>query len=103
GVIRPDNPRPMYGARATLHSDATKLTAFLALLANVRTLRDYGYGLCLENASQFPELRNETIEQLSSGVVRIRREQIGGNGYAMELPIHGGAGTNVAGRDPAVP
>jgi hypothetical protein len=103
GVIRPDNPRPMYGARATLHSDVTKLTAFLSLLANVRTLRDYGYGLCLENASQFPELRNETIEQVSSGVVRIRREQIGGTGYAMELLIKAGAGTTVAVKDQAVP
>jgi hypothetical protein len=103
GVIRSDRPRPMYGARATLHSDATRLTAFLALLANVRTLRDYGYGLCLENAGQFPELRNETIEQVSPGVVRIRREQIGGAGYAMELLIKAGAGTTVAVVDRAVP
>jgi hypothetical protein len=101
-VVRPDSPRTMYGVRATLHSDATTLTAFLALLGNVRTLRDYGYGLCLENAGQFPELRNETVEALSNNVVRIRREQIGG-GYAMELLIKGGAGTVLAVKNRDVP
>ncbi|HMG22562.1 MAG TPA: hypothetical protein VK607_14615, partial [Kofleriaceae bacterium] len=102
GVIRQDSPRNMHGVRATLHSDATTLTAFLALLGNIRTLRDYGYGLCLENAGQFPELRNETIEALSSNAVRIRREQIGG-GHAMELLIKGGAGTTLAVVDQGVP
>jgi hypothetical protein len=103
GVIRNDTDRPMYGVRATIHSDASTLTAFLALLANVRTLRDYGYGLCLENAGQFPELRNETIEAVSSSVVRIRREQIGNSGPAMELLIKAGAGTSVTVKDEAVP
>jgi hypothetical protein len=94
----------MYGARATVHSDANTLTAFLPLLANIRTLRDYGYGLCLENAAQFPELRNETIELLpSSNVVRIRREQIGGGGHAMELLIKGGTDTTLAVMDKEVP
>ncbi|HET9621142.1 MAG TPA: hypothetical protein VFP84_07240 [Kofleriaceae bacterium] len=102
GVVRAETPRPMYGARATLHSDASKLTAFLSLLANVRTLRDYGYGLCLENATQFPELRNEVIEQVSPDVVRIRRAQIGSGGYAMELLIKAGAGTTVTVKDEAI-
>jgi hypothetical protein len=94
----------MYGARATLHSDATTLVVFLPLLANVRTLRDYGYGLCLENAAEFPELRNETLELLpDANVVRIRRAQIGGDGHAMELLIKGGAGTRLAVKDQQVP
>jgi hypothetical protein len=102
-VVRDDGDRDMYGVRATIHSDATTLTAFLALLANVRTLRDYGYGLCLENAAQFPELRNETIEVVAStDVVRIRREQIGGAGHAMELLIKGRDGTTLAVKDQQV-
>jgi hypothetical protein len=104
GVIRDDATRDMYGVRATLHSDANTLVAFLPLLANVRTLRDYGYGLCLENGSQFPELRNETVELLAgSNVVRVRREQIGGSGHAMELLIKGGAGTKLTVKDQVVP
>ena len=102
-LVRADTGRNMYGARATIHSDAQKLVAFLPLLANIRTLRDYGYGLCLENAAQFPELRNETIELLPSNVVRIRREQIGGDGHAMELLIKGGTGTTLAVKDQEVP
>jgi hypothetical protein len=103
-VVRDEAALDMYGVRATVHSDASTLTAFLPVLANIRTLRDYGYGLCLENAAQFPELRNETIELLpSSNVVRIRREQIGGGGPAMELLIKGGAGTTLAVKDQDVP
>jgi hypothetical protein len=103
-VVRHDANRDMYGVRATIHSDITRLTAYLPLLANVRTLRDFGYGLCLENATQFPELRNETIEFLSkSKVVRIRREQIGGAGYAMELLIKGGEGTTLAMKQQEIP
>jgi hypothetical protein len=102
-VVREEGAKDMYGVRATIKSDADTLTAYLALLANVRTLRDYGYGLCLENAMQFPELRNETIELLAAhNVVRIRREQIGGD-YAMELLIKGGAGTTLAVKDMEVP
>jgi len=105
GVMRDDaGQKMMYGVRATVQSDASTLTAFLPLLANIRTLRDYGYGLCLENAAQFPELRNETIELVASAnVVRIRRAQIGGAGYAMELLIKGGAGTTLAVKDQAIP
>ncbi|HWU91155.1 MAG TPA: hypothetical protein VN253_28005 [Kofleriaceae bacterium] len=102
-VVRHDAERDMNGVRATIHSDATTLTAYLPLLANIRTLRDFGYGLCLENANQFPELRNETVDAIGSDVVRIRREQIGGGGYAMELLIKGGAGTKVAVKDQVVP
>lgn len=103
GLVRADAGRSMYGVRATVHSDASKLTAFLPLLANVRTLRDYGYGLCLENTKQFPELRNETIELLPGSVVRIRREQIGGDGHAMELLLKGGDGTTLAVKDENIP
>jgi hypothetical protein len=104
GVVRHDTGRDMFGVRATVHSDATTLTAFLSLLANVRTLRDYGYGLCLENAAQFPELRNETIELLaSSNVVRIRREQIGDSGHTMELLLKGGPGTTLTVKEQDVP
>jgi hypothetical protein len=88
--------KDMNGVRATIKSDAKRLTAYLTLLANVRTLRDFGYGLCLENANQFPELRNEEITYLEEyNVVRVRREQIGGD-YAMELLIKGGEGTTLS-------
>lgn len=111
GVIRADltsggelSDKTLYGTRSTIHSDATSLKAFLPLLANVRTLRDYGYGLCLENATQFPELRNESIELLPRhNVVRVRREQIGDAGYAMELLIKGRDGTRLAVKDQEVP
>lgn len=95
-VVREEGAKDMHGVRATIKSDANRLTAYLTLLANVRTLRDFGYGLCLENANQFPELRNETIEYIEEhNVVRVRRAQIGG-AYAMELLIKGGAGTTLA-------
>lgn len=95
-VVREEGEKDMHGVRATIQSDADRLTAYLALLANVRTLRDFGYGLCLENASQFPELRNETVEYIAEhNVVRVRRTQIGGD-YAMELLIKGGPGTTLA-------
>jgi hypothetical protein len=94
---------PMIGARATVRSDATRLTAYLTMLANVRTLRDYGYGLCLENAAEFPELRNERIELLEeSQVVRVRRDQIGGE-HAMELLLKAAPGTSVSVREEEVP
>jgi hypothetical protein len=103
-VVRDDGDRDMFGVRATIHSDAATLTAFLALLGNIRTLRDYGYGLCLENAAQFPELRNETIELVApANAVRIRREQIGGTGHAMELLIKGREGTTLTVKDQEVP
>jgi hypothetical protein len=102
-VVREEGAKDMHGVRATVKSDANTLTAYLALLANVRTLRDFGYGLCLENAAQFPELRNETIELIAAhNVVRIRRAQIGGE-YAMELLIKGGAGTTLAVKEQEVP
>ena len=97
-VVRTDEgaARDLNGVRATVRSDATSLTAYLPVLANVRTVRDYGYGLCLENAEQFPELRNETIELVEEhNAVVIRREQIGGD-YAMEFLIKGAEGTTVS-------
>jgi hypothetical protein len=102
-LVRGDTGLPMYGVRATVHSDASSLVAFLPLLANVRTLRDYGYGLCLENAAQFLELRNEVIDVPSPNVVRIRRTQIGGGGHAMELLLKGGDGTTLTVKDQDVP
>ena len=103
-VVRKDKDRDMNGVRATVHSDATTLTAYLPLLANVRTLRDFGYGLCLENLNQFPELRNESIDFFpEANAVRIRREQIGGAGYAMELLIKGGEGTTLSVKRKEVP
>ena len=103
-VTRADeDARPMHGVRATVRSDATELRATLTMLANVRTLRDYGYGLCLENAAEFPALRDETIEVFAEhGAVRIRRQQIGGE-RAMELLLVAGEGTTVAVRDEEVP
>jgi hypothetical protein len=102
-VVREDSIRDMNGVRATMHSDAPKLTAYLPLLANIRTLRDFGYGVCLENGAQYPELRNETIDQPTSDTVRIRREQIGGGGYAMELLLKAGEGTTLVVREQAIP
>jgi hypothetical protein len=102
-VVREDSQRDMNGVRAMIHSDASKLTAYLPLLANVRTLRDFGYGLCLENVGQFPELRNETIDQPTSDTVRIRREQIGGGGYAMEILLKAGEGTKLLIRQEEIP
>jgi hypothetical protein len=102
-VREQEDELPMAGVRATLRSDATRLTSYLTLLANVRTLRDYGYGLCLENAAQLPELRNEKVELIEEhGVVRIRREQIGGE-HAMELLLKGRAGTTLSVREEEVP
>jgi hypothetical protein len=103
-VWRDEGDLDSYGVRATIKSDANTLTAYLALLANIRTLRDYGYGLCLENATQFPELRNETIELFEEhNAVRIKREQIGDNDYAMEIVIKGGEGTTLSLKDQEVP
>jgi hypothetical protein len=103
-VVRSDEgaERDFNGVRATLRSNATSLTAYLSVLGNVRTVRDYGYGLCLENAEQFPELRNETIEVIPEhNVAVIRREQIGGD-YAMEFLIKGAEGTTVSLREEQV-
>jgi hypothetical protein len=96
-VVREESgEKDMNGVRATIQSDAKRLTGYLTLLANVRTLRDYGYGRCLENANEYPEFRNETIEYFEEyNVVRVRRAQIGGE-YAMEILIKGGAGTTLA-------
>ncbi len=101
-VVREEGEKDMHGVRATIQSDADRLTAYLTLLANVRTLRDFGYGLCLENASQFPELRNETVEYIAEhNVVRVRRTQIGGD-YAMELPDQGRPGHHAGGQGAGV-
>jgi hypothetical protein len=91
------------GVRATLHVNARQLSVALALLGSVRSLRDYGAGLCLENAAEFPELRNEHIEALSRyGVVRIERELIGG-AHRLELLLKGLAGTRLSVRQSMLP
>jgi hypothetical protein len=92
-VVRAGATRPLHGVRATLVSSATELSTELVLLGNVRTLRDYGYGVCLEDIEQFPTLRNETIElDPDQRTLRIRRVQIGGD-YSMELLLAARSGT----------
>lgn len=96
GLIRAEGDRRAIGVRARIRSNARALAAHLFLLGNVRTLRDYGYGLCLEDAARFPALRNETMELLADGrVARIRREQIGDR-HAMELLLAAQPGTRLA-------
>jgi hypothetical protein len=86
----------LHGLRGTLRSDAVHLRSELALLGNVRTLRDYGYGECLEDAARFPELRNETIELLPErNAVHVRRELIGGS-HSLELLLSGAPGTRLS-------
>jgi hypothetical protein len=88
--------RVAYGARATLHSNASQLTLELGLLANVRTLRDYASGVCLEEAERFPELRNESIAlDAERNLLRMKREQIGGD-HALELTLQGKGETRLA-------
>jgi hypothetical protein len=87
--------REAYGIRASLKSNAKRLTTELVLLGAVRTLRDYGYGVCLENRERFPELRNETFELSSDqSVLRIRREQIGA-ASSLELVLAARRGTRI--------
>jgi hypothetical protein len=88
GVIReqPEDPRRLHGVRATLTSDASNLQVKLHLLANVRTVRDYGYGFDFSTA---PELTNNDIEIVAAhNVVRVSRVQVGGD-YHMEYLIKG--------------
>ena len=103
-MVRTDKgaERDFNGVRATLHSNATSLTAYLSVLGNVRTVRDFGYGLCLENAEEIPELRNgPSSSSRSTTWSVIRREQIGGD-YAMEFLIKGAEGTTVSLREEQV-
>jgi hypothetical protein len=108
-LVRDGGAHPLHGVRATLKSSATRLSTALVLLGNVRTLRDYGSGMCLEDAAQFPELRNESFElDAEQGILRIRRQQIGGE-HSMELLLAGLSGTTItlepreAGPRPACP
>jgi hypothetical protein len=94
-LTRDGGQHALHGVRAILKSSATRLSTDLVLLGSVRTLRDYGEGLCLEDATKFPELRNEKVElDEANGVLRIRREQIGG-GHSMELLLAGLSGTSI--------
>lgn len=98
-VRKQDGAKDMHGVRATVKSNASTLSAYLTVLANVRTVRDFGYGRCLESQTKYPELRNETIELIAAhNVVRVRRVQIGGE-YSMELLIKGAGGTTVTVKD----
>jgi hypothetical protein len=102
-VVYERGERDARGVRLTLKSTATRLTTDLVLLGNVRTLRDYGYGTCLEDASQFPALRNETIEPgPAPNTLRIRRQQTGG-AHSLELWLAGRAGTAITLRERAAP
>ena len=95
-VQRAGSAGEAYGVRGTLHSDAGALSTELMLLANVRTLRDYGYGVCLEDAARYPLLRNESVELSADGQrARIRREQIGGT-HSLELLLQAQPGTHLA-------
>ena len=95
-VQRSGGARDAYGVRGTLRSSAASLSTELMLLANVRTLRDYGYGVCLEDAGRYPLLRNESIELSADGQrLRVRREQIGGT-RSLELLLQAQPGTRFA-------
>lgn len=94
GIIRPDDAggKPMHGIRATVESDAKSLTLDFTLLANVRSLRDFGYGYDFAMA---PELTNQQADLTKQhNVVRVRRTQIGGD-YHMEYLIKGLDGTQL--------
>lgn len=91
--------RPAYGARTTLHSNASQLTMTLGLLANVRTLRDYSSGVCLEEAARFPALRSERIElDAERNRVRLQRVQLGGE-RTLELTLRGQGDTRLSLRE----
>jgi hypothetical protein len=101
-VVYERGERDARGVRATLKSTATQLSTQLVLLGNVRTLRDYGYGSCLEDAAAFPALRNETIEPgPAANTLRIRRQQI--DGHSLELWLAGRAGTTLTLRERTAP
>jgi hypothetical protein len=94
--------RDLRGVRLTLKSTATQLSTELVLLGNVRTLRDYGYGSCLEDATAFPALRNETIEPgPAPNTLRIRRESV--DGHSLELWLAGRSGTTLTLRERTAP
>ncbi len=85
----------LQGVRARVSSDAESLEVYLSLLGNVRTLRDFGYGACLERRDRFPAFRNEEVEYLQDhNAARVTRTQIGDD-YHMEYIIKGLAGTTV--------
>jgi hypothetical protein len=100
-VVYERGERDARGVRVTLKSTAAELSTELVLLGNVRTLRDYGYGSCLEDATAFPALRNETIEPGSAAnTLRIRRESV--DGHSLELWLAGRSGTTLTLRERTV-
>lgn len=95
GVIRKESVggKNMRGVSATLTSDAQSLTVKLTLLANVRTVRDYGYGFDFSTA---PELTNNDITFVAEhNVVQVVRDQVGGT-YHMEFLMKGLDGTQIS-------
>jgi hypothetical protein len=50
-IIEERGDRDARGVRARLKSTASELSTELVLLGNVRTLRDYGYGVCPDDAA----------------------------------------------------
>ena len=94
-ISRGSGERLLHGVRATLRSNAPLLASELVLLGSARTLRDYGQGQCLEDASRYPALRNETFElDPEHAGLRIRRVEIGG-AHSMELLLSGLSGTTI--------
>jgi hypothetical protein len=97
-VVYERGERDVRGVRVTLKSTAAELSTELVLLGNVRTLRDYGYGSCLEDATAFPALRNETIEPgRAANTLRIRRVSV--DGHSLELWLAGRSGTTLTLRE----
>lgn len=98
-VRRDEGEHSLYGVRGTLESNATRLSTELVLLGRARALRDYAEGMCLEDASRFPELRNERFELDSErSALRISTDSHGGQ-PSLELLLMGMGGTRVALRE----
>jgi len=94
-LTREGGAHPLRGARTILRSTATRLTSELVLLGSARSLRDYERGECLEDASRFPELRNESFElEPQHRGLRVRRLEIGG-AFSLELLLAGLSGTTI--------
>jgi hypothetical protein len=96
-AVERDHGRPLlYGVRATLKSNAARLSTELVLLGRASTLGQYAEGACLEDAARFPELRNEHFElDAERSALRVSRA-----GHAdepsLELLLVGARGTRVA-------
>lgn len=96
-AVERDHGRPvLHGVRGTLKSNAARLSTELVLLGGARTLRQYAAGVCLEDTTRFPELRNEHFElDAERSALRVTR---GGHAdeASLELLLVGVRGTHVA-------